>query len=791
MIYANSTNSPFQIHISFQKVVEALEEIASSNVDYRANYAKGLLKEVYKFPELYEGITDFEALSKHEILVQHLLSDLFPTALTNNEIKAAAIPFSNLIFNFSARFEKIIAKAGTDLDLSIRDFSDEEVYVMSCCLILRTYYKRKIDFVKPLFYDIPDENGIILHYRILYNVDFVEILPSSTVKFLTEQEIDHLIDNYDNYELWREKFPAESWNLKGFGIMTLYDATTESAVSNLKTNLLGKKDDASTISDNIQKIFKSIYKIPDLKIGFTAISSDGNQFTKAPFDNNLTSFILNKNNTKAEKLMCGTMFDCVLNKHNYFSVSNLEEFIKENASNDLLCHFQKLGIQSFLLVPLISKDKLLGIVELISFQKNQLNSINAHKMDIVLPYLLDTMERFYEDTEIEIEAIIQREYTAIHPSVYWKFREEAAVHVGVSKSSDLPYKEIVFENVWPLYGQIDVQDSSTHRNEVILKDLQFQIDLLISLFTAMFSIRALSEFEGLINDLQSFKTVLTKMLKADSESIISDFIINECHPVIEQFRNSSVEIEKLVQDYFAKVDFQTKLVYKFRKEYDFALSVINKKLASVIDLEQEKAQDLFPHYFERFKTDGVEHNLYIGASINPKIPYKSKYLKYLRLWQLLVACKMECEYHLLRNNLKYNLDVTSLILVFNSPISIRFRMDERRFDVDGSYNARYEVVKKRIDKANIKDTSERIVKKGYITIVYSQSHEAKEYRTYIKFLQNIGYFTEDVNAFEVENLQGVAGLKAFRVAVNYNRELTNFDFQETIEAFKNFEKKRI
>ena len=58
-------------------------------------------------------------------------------------------------------------------------------------------------------------------------------------------------------------------------------------------------------------------------------------------------------------------------------------------------------------------------------------------------------------------------------------------------------------------------------------------------------------------------------------------------------------------------------------------------------------------------------------------------------------------------------------------------------------------------------------------------------------MQNIGYFTEDVNAFEVENLQGVAGLKAFRVAVNYNRELTNFDFQETIEAFKNFEKKRI
>lgn len=788
MIYASNTESPFKIFISFQKLVEALEEIASSNVDYRANYAKGLLSEVYKFPELCEGITDLEALARHEILVKHLLSDLFPTALTHNEIKAAAIPFSNVIFNFSNRFEKILDNAGTDLDLNIRDFSDEEVYVMSCCLILRNYYKRKIDFVKPLFYDIPDSNGIILHYRILYNVDFVEILPSSDVEFLTEKEIDHLINNYDDYELWREKFPIGSWSLKGFGMMTLYDATTESAVSNLKTNLLGKKNDASAISDNIQIIFKSIFKIPDLKIGFTAISSDGNQFTRAPFDNNLTSFILNKNNTNTEKLMCGTLFDCVLKKHNYFSVSNLEQFIKENPNNELLDHFQKLGIRSFLLAPLISKDKFLGIVELVSFQKNQLNSINAHKLDIVLPYLLDTMERFYEDTEIEIEAIIQREYTAIHPSVYWKFREEAAVHVGISKSSDLPYKEIVFENVWPLYGQIDIQDSSTHRNEVALKDLQSQIDLLITLFADMSFVETHHEFTAVVNDLQSFKTVLSKMLKADSENIIHDFILNECHPLMERFRNSSIQMELLVEGYFAKVDKESKLVYKFRKEYDFALSVINKKLASVLDFEQEKAQVLFPHYFERFKTDGVEHNLYIGASINPKIPYKSKYLKYLRLWQLLVACTMECEYHLLRNNLKYNLDVTSLILVFNSPISIRFRMDERRFDVDGSYNARYEVVKKRIDKATIKDTAERITKKGFITIVYSQNHEAKEYKTYINFLQSLGYFTKDVAAFEVESLQGVSGLKAFRVAVNYERELTNFDFQQTIEAFKSFEK---
>lgn len=221
MIYTKNDESPFQVHISFQKVVERLEDIALSDIDYRANYAKGLLKEVAKFPELSDGITDFSKLTEHKVLIQHLLSDLFPTALSNNEIKTAAIPFHNILFNYSNRFTTILDNAGPFVDMNIRDFDDQQIYVMSCCLILRNYYNYKIDVVKPLFYDIPDQQGIIWHYRILYNIDFVEIIPTSKAKELSLEEIETLIDNFDNFEMWKEKFPTKSWILKGFGIMTL------------------------------------------------------------------------------------------------------------------------------------------------------------------------------------------------------------------------------------------------------------------------------------------------------------------------------------------------------------------------------------------------------------------------------------------------------------------------------------------------------------------------------------------------------------------------------------------
>jgi hypothetical protein len=92
-------------------------------------------------------------------------------------------------------------------------------------------------------------------------------------------------------------------------------------------------------------------------------------------------------------------------------------------------------------------------------------------------------------------------------------------------------------------------------------------------------------------------------------------------------------------------------------------------------------------------------------------------------------------------------------------------MDEKRFDVDGTYNARYEVVKKRIDKANIKGTKERITQKRK-SIVYSHNYEETEYLKYIKFLQFKGILEPTIEQFDVEELQGVSGLKAIRIKVS-------------------------
>jgi len=152
--------SPFKTIISFHKLIESFEEIALSNVDYRANYAKAILKQIEPIPELRTGIENFDIIKNNEAVIKYLLADLFPTALTNNEIKAVTIPFQNLSFNYTERFKKILSNAGSEFDMEIRDFDDHQFYINNCCLILSSYYKQHIDFNKPFFYDIPDEECV-------------------------------------------------------------------------------------------------------------------------------------------------------------------------------------------------------------------------------------------------------------------------------------------------------------------------------------------------------------------------------------------------------------------------------------------------------------------------------------------------------------------------------------------------------------------------------------------------------------------------------------------------------
>jgi hypothetical protein len=222
----------------------------------------------------------------------------------------------------------------------------------------------------------------------------------------------------------------------------------------------------------------------------------------------------------------------------------------------------------------------------------------------------------------------------------------------------------------------------------------------------------------------------------------------------------------VIKNYFREVNQEGSSLYQYRNEYEETMQVINNAVLNSITAEEKNIQESYPHYFEKYKTDGVEYTIYIGQSIAPDSKFDMMYLQNLRLWQLSSMAEVARITHRLLPSLKVPLQTTQLILVHSQPISIGFRKDERRFDVEGAYNIRYEITKKRLDKVHVEGTSERLTQPGKIAIVYSNPREAQEYNEYIGYLQSKNLLKPGIENLELEELQGVRGLKAMRVEIN-------------------------
>tara|TARA_R110002094_G_scaffold157118_1_gene143580 strand:- start:5015 stop:7381 length:2367 start_codon:yes stop_codon:yes gene_type:complete len=785
------------LKISFNKLIEQYENMVNNDDEFIAAKAKRILEVQKPYPELREGFTDFSLLEKYEKEIGIILQDSFSPILTNNEIKTASVPFQNLIFNSSERFKNIIKTAGDDFELQIKNMPEDDTYIIACTIILNFCYGYNLNFKRPFYYEIPDANGINRFYKILYNADFTEITRTDKAKKITKDDFEELLDNFENIDLWKEKFPPNSYIFKGFVISNIFDVTEDQSISNIKSNLIGEdKRKDENFMESFHEIFRSLFGLKDIRVGFSIYNKEEDSFEHV-YGVGMHSFLLDESdNRRCKDVLCDWSYDKLLNDKTYFSISDVDknykklmQYPKAHAPHIKILHKQ--DVKSAIFAPIANEDGLMGILEIISYKPKALNSINANKLIDVMPFIISAVERSKNEEENLIEAIIQQECTSIHPSVSWKFKQAAKkflIDSQTIENGNANFSEIVFEDVYPLFGQVDVKGSSEARNIATQKDLALQLSLVEKVLETLPKSEKLPIYEQIKFQIETFNNEIKKDFKVDSEQQLTVFFKEEIEPLFLFFLEKKPVVKIEVEDYFSKIDANLGVIYYYRKNYDDTISLINKNMSALLDEKQVEAQTMYPHFFERFKTDGVEHNMYIGESITKENSFNNIYLYNLRLWQLQVMYEMENSFYQNQHQYPISLDVASMVLVFNQPLSIRFRMDEKQFDVDGTYNARYEVVKKRVDKAHIKGTEERVTQKGKMSIIYSQKEDEIEYLKYVRFMQSKNRFDDDVEILELQDLQGVTGLKAIRVSMIYQKnngdEKSFYTYDDLIKEIK-------
>ncbi|SCY01947.1 hypothetical protein SAMN05192588_0760 [Nonlabens sp. Hel1_33_55] len=764
-----SGDHQMDVVLSFDQLINAYAaRIESEKNSFKKLYYSALLQAITKDDFPNADITE-ENLNEYSEPIDLILSELFPKSLSGNEIKAATIPFSSVLFNCTDRLTKIFENAGENYTFNFLEEETFDRFRLACGLVLNKCYNMKLDIGKLLHAEIPDANGNLRTYRITYNADFIDVFSNSKSEQLEEHEINDLLRFPDDEDRWRKAFPHGSYQFKGFGIISFTDVTVDASISELKTILLNQPGSKLADKDNFVNIFKKMFNMDNIYAGFTSFDAYDSSFEQMHFSD-APSYLLGQSHSKlTQNAICKDAYNHLIKLHKPLIIPDVENYHDKQDVKFMTKNLLESGIKSAVLYPVTKNERLIGVLELGSDIAFGLNSFNTIKIENIIDYIKAAVIRGEEEDENRVKAIIQTECTSIHPSVQWKFEREARrILKSRINGKEETFKDLGFEDVYPLYGQIDIVGSSDSRNRAIKKDLCFQLDNVCEIIASAKAYEPLPIYDQIGFRVQEYKDQLQhQAIDANSERGIIKLLTDEINPVMHHIKNISHDLKERVATYQEKLDPLSGVIYESRNNYDNTVQTINHALSRYIDNKQVEAQGIYEHYFERFKTDGVEHNIYIGGSITEEAEFNVVYLYNLRLWQLQTMIEMEDKFYSIQENLPSQLDAASMILVFDNTLSIRYRIDEKRFDVDGTYNARYEVIKKRIDKAHIKGTEERITQKGTISIIYTNKENESEYMRYVSYLQHKKYLGDEVESLELEDVQGVIGLKAIRVNILY------------------------
>jgi hypothetical protein len=757
---------PFQCWLSLAPLIAFWNQAVVSGHPGKAALAKQIQDEVRQAAELLEPIEDLSLLERHQGLVDLLMSAVFPPASWDRDYTAATIPFHFRSFYATPSFARwLTVEDGTFEGLNL----DREVFFSGKLLraylyILKRFYGIVLDFDYPLICTRQDpETGLDRHFQLHIDGRFLEVRSIGELPPLTAEAQQYLRAHLTDLQVWMELLPPEYFEFHGFSVIHAVDVTDQEVLSALKRDLIQKESIISAARfQRLQERLRTLLRRPHLQLGLAAIEGD-------------QVFLLN-NGCKLER-------HCIFADSDHYrtadfagsiyarSVQEGRPLIIEDLTSDPACSpieeaIIQRGVRNMVVAPLYYQDELIGTLDLGSPIPGDLNAIQAIKLGEVLPLFSMAIKRSMEELNTTVQAIIKEKYTAIHPSVEWRFRKAALNFMQQQRAGVLSEIEpIVFENVYALYGASDIRGSSTLRNAVIQADLLEQLQLARAIFVVAYRHQPLPFFDAFAYRIGQTIAALEGGLSAGDEATILDFLRREVEPLFDHLQAFGRDVSEAIAAYRTALDPNLGVLYRRRKDFEESVTLINETIAAYLDAEEGKAQAMFPHYFETHKTDGVDYGLYIGASLVEDGKFDRLYLSNLRLWQLMVMCGVARKAERLQEHLRVPLETAHLVLVQSTPLSIRFRPDEKQFDVDGTYNIRYEIIKKRIDKAVIKRTAERLTQPGRIAIIYAQAREAGEYREYIEYLRASGYLTDDVEEVELEDLQGIQGLKALRVTV--------------------------
>lgn len=760
-----------QSRLSFQPFLRYIRERMEDGETIKRDIYNLILHKFSKYPETEAGLT-LEDSSRYTDLFNLLYIALSTVVEDEKKLRwGLSLPGSPVLFYGSgALYDLLAAARENELPHAVEGlppFDRQKLELLYAFVLNRVYNLQgsgKQDIIQPVY---RAEAGLVKYYRVHVDMRFVDVNISQPLPELNLETLQVSMQENNALELLEQHLPLSLFGFSGFSLITITDVTEEFALDRIKDVLVngqGKTDEAS-----YRPVVESLKAIA----GNSAI-----EFGLLP--------LIRVNNRIVEDIdaYCHSIL-FTMGKQKNITRSVFLPLFEKFVSNPRLIFFRDLdiaapapelvgqllleaGVKSYALLPVYFHRKLVGTFEIYCRQRNVLSENTFARIESAIPLIAQLMRNSIEEFENRITDTIRDKFTSLQPSVQWKFNEAAWDYIYRSKmeGKHAEVQKIEFRQVYPIYSAVDMRNSTIERNKAVLADLKFQFSLLCSVFEAMRDRSGFALTDEFIFKCSKWQQVFDGIFTANDELRVNQFLNEEAHPFLRHFKDADPALTPRISEYFDAIRQNEGRAWENRRQLEESMQMVNNAINNYLELMNEELQRAFPCYFEKFRTDGVEYDIYIGQSIAPGKPFDLVYLKNIRLWQLTSMAAIAKLSHALQPRLKVPLETTQLIFIYSSPIDVSFRNDERRFDVEGGYNIRYHIIKKRIDKVTLRNSRERLTQPGKIAMIYLNQKDADEYLSYIHHLQEKKMLQDDLEYLELEDVQGVSGLRALRVGVN-------------------------
>ena len=771
--HEHSVFERLNITTSLKPYVEHIKSFLQDETSVKAGFYEYILNKMSKYPNLEQTLKG-QDLAQHKDLIEFVYATLSYDLFGDK---------SEAMWAFSAPFKPDVFYCNNELSKawSTEDKNDETNKIIAGSMSKTQQLRLIYAFVfhklygyegteNDIYYAYTDENtDANKFYLINFDFTFVALHTEGGVPKVDFDTFQRYLHNDSEIEKLEHLLPLTNFTFDGFAIVKFKDVRKQQlalSIENLVTNI--DKLDWNAVYNEMIGVIKVLIQKNEIEIGLLPLLNVNNKFVF--YESNASHSII------ADTILMNetqeTFYEDALNK--YFT-SPKPLILNQITDVDIekypfLKGISTKAIATLVIIPVFVHKKLKGFVELYASNKGIIHRKDIQLLNVVLPSIGQMFQNALNQLNAKIENVIKQNYTSLHPSVNWKFNETAWLHIKEhtqeDASSDL--RKIRFEQVYPLYGAIDIRNSTVERNKALQKDMFTHIDLLQKTLISVHKKVKLDIIQEMLFECKKWTTMVQDFINSSDEYGLNNFLTFEVEQLFQHLKINNPDTQHIIDDYFKAIEEEKGAAHENRRKLEKSMQLINKVINTQLELMADELQVAFPFYFEKFRTDGVEYDIYIGQSIAPDRKFDPLYLSNVRLWQLKSMASIVRVIQKLSHRLPTFLDTTNLIFAHSNTIDISFRNDERRFDVEGSYNIRYQVIKKRIDKVHIKYTDERLTQPGKIAIVYFNQKEADEFIKFINSLIQQEIFLDDLEVLELEDLQGVAGLKALRVGVRFD-----------------------